>query len=755
MSFAFSQVEPNRSGQVAPDIGFGSFMGNAFRQGINDGAFPAISRMTEMWLENNDSALFGLIQWEGSQEMSADVANQRAKDAGLRLHFDEPVRASVYAIMADRKEREQQRQFFIENGMTSPGRFVGALGAQMLGSMLNPIDFGTMFLPMVGSTRLAAGAAMLGRSSARRTLQRGILTSHENLVKNHVPFPKFTAAVIDGTAGQALVEIPLLVANLQDQADYGFQDFAINVAAGGLFSGGFRISMDAAMNIFGKVQAHTRKQMFRRALDQFAKDEDTDVHRFVDIDENMLKQQAIFDEAEARGRAKQEVAPISEFEGTARSEGKVPVRTPEESNTFYESLTRSEKETLESHVEGSPQVKASTKKTAVIHKIFDKAAPLEEPLTVYRVVNLEEMPAGQAKAYPGDESNILSVTRSREGAQRYADDMGWKEGQYRIEEITLAPGTRVLALDGKWNTLHREQQELIVDTRGDIGDSNNVVHKTDPKVRKRARQLRENAVRKLIRDEKKAHDPEKKYNELKLQEIQRQIAEGKILKSEDIHRYRHLLVGKKGQEIIDEETKNLEDRIRAATGEVDISTLSPLQRLFLNKVARHYTKEDPQKIKDEGFSGDVVYFAFNDQYKGSFGDNKIELLITPRIAKDLEVDVYDLFLAAPDEMLPTTMHWEKYLVENPPEGMTSAQVRDLAEDPIGGGEELKLDDAYLLQAINKHPELLDQLPIKINRKLTSADIDGFTPQERAFINQSARPDTEGIQAGIDCLINNG
>jgi hypothetical protein len=298
--FPFRIAEPNQTGQLTRwDIPINRWLDVKQDEGLHDRAGAALARLGE-------------DIFSGGPEISAEEANSRYALEGLK--FDSPINEERARLMHERKRMELRNLAYMESAAHSwfSAKAAAGLGTSMLSSLLHPVDFATIFVPVVGVEAKAAGIAKLGGGALRQRLARGLIT--EEALAASTRFPKFNAAFIEGTVGNAIAEIPLLIQNMRDQAVYGPEDSAINILAGGLFAAGIRVSleglgraMEAAAFVHRSLDPQTREAMFLKGIDDYAKGRDIKVDDYVKVDDNVIRSKVVFDEAGARQKAETEV----------------------------------------------------------------------------------------------------------------------------------------------------------------------------------------------------------------------------------------------------------------------------------------------------------------------------------------------------------------------------------------------------------------------------------------------------------------
>lgn len=209
-------------------------LGATARQTITELPIPSVVRMAEL----------GNAQLTG-QRIDAASARQRIADAGLQGRLsvsDEGMTSEALNILIERKRNEIKRQEVLSR---SPGGF--AMGAARLGtafaaSLMDPLNVGLAFVPVVGEARymryLANARGVLGRTAVRAGV-----------------------GAAEGAVGAALVEPLVYAAKTHEQADYDFTDSLLNVAFGTVFGGGLHAVAggvgDAARAVRPRVEPNT------------------------------------------------------------------------------------------------------------------------------------------------------------------------------------------------------------------------------------------------------------------------------------------------------------------------------------------------------------------------------------------------------------------------------------------------------------------------------------------------------------------
>lgn len=305
--FAFSQVEPDTGVVQKPQIPLGRFLGAAWDQGLHDSMAGSLYRISEQFQLEHDVSFWGLLDQQAGRKLTAEEANAQYGDQQLR--FSEPVYEGMARLMRERQDANKQREYLLANGNDSWTRLGLAFGASMLASLANPVDFATMFIPIVGEEAAAGKLAALGAGRVRQMLARGIVTEERlaGAVGVKALTPKVMAAAIEGSVGQTIAEIPLYISNRMDQTPYTLADSAVNIALGGAFAVSLRLGLEGAARLLRKASRETKEAAFQKALSDTLLGKDVDVGRIVEVDPHVIRERVIFDEVSAHAKAAQEV----------------------------------------------------------------------------------------------------------------------------------------------------------------------------------------------------------------------------------------------------------------------------------------------------------------------------------------------------------------------------------------------------------------------------------------------------------------
>jgi len=184
--------------------------------------------------------------------LSRDDANDRYGIKG-ELKFDadtpEPVAAELNAL----KREELARKDTIARGSGGFGAAAAQLGVGLAVSIVDPINVGSAFIPVVGEARFAMWAERFG-----------------------TPLARLAKGTIEGAAGAAMVEPIVLGAARQEQADYGAADSFLNIVFGAAIGGGLHVGVGALADRFGSAPLEKRETHLRAAVGDLVETGTTD-----------------------------------------------------------------------------------------------------------------------------------------------------------------------------------------------------------------------------------------------------------------------------------------------------------------------------------------------------------------------------------------------------------------------------------------------------------------------------------------------
>lgn len=214
------------------------------------------------------------------QILDADAARARINAEGLDGHLqipDQGIPAPALQILIDRKHEELKRAQVMSRGRGGVAETSVRLGVALAGSLLDPLNIASAFVPVVGEARYAKMIAGAGGIVGRTAVRAGV-------------------GAAEGVVGAALIEPIVASSKALEQADYDMADSLLNIGFGGVFGAGlhtiggaagdvWRYARGSAGDTVKRVAAATRSQALRTAIGQAAGGERVNVDPIVRLDE--------------------------------------------------------------------------------------------------------------------------------------------------------------------------------------------------------------------------------------------------------------------------------------------------------------------------------------------------------------------------------------------------------------------------------------------------------------------------------------
>ena len=268
MSDILPREDPTTSGRVTKlDVPLSRFLSESFHAGQDESMYHAIANTIEDQINKS---------FTGSKMLQPDEANQKYAIGNLK--FTEPVNSEVARTMNERERQKMDRDMYLYSG-AGHGRWLPGVAASILGSMANPLDFGSMFVPFVGEAGKVPAATRIGR-----VLQRGLIPMK---AFDEVPVPKLVSGMVQGSAWAAMADMPkILQSHVEDQPMPAIGADMVGQAA---FAGALHGIGEGLKFISGK----THEMMSRQAMNDFMEDKTISAHQYLPMDEHIIQFQSI------------------------------------------------------------------------------------------------------------------------------------------------------------------------------------------------------------------------------------------------------------------------------------------------------------------------------------------------------------------------------------------------------------------------------------------------------------------------------
>ena len=186
----------------------------------------------------------------------------------------EGIKEGYAQLLADNYDKRQAIQQTLSRSKGGFGLGAAQFGTMLLGSVLDPLNVASAFVPVFPGARFAHLVAKYGKTKARAI-----------------------KGVVEGTVGAGIVEpLPLGAAALEQDENYGLFDSFLNVTVGGVLGGGLHVGFGKISDIIERRSAKTKEQALVTAIKQVASDQEVEVTPIMKADlektfaENLKKQ---------------------------------------------------------------------------------------------------------------------------------------------------------------------------------------------------------------------------------------------------------------------------------------------------------------------------------------------------------------------------------------------------------------------------------------------------------------------------------
>ena len=267
------------------------YLYNSGKEALYHSPFSGTYRMTELYLEEADWAN------QGSRKLSSDEANEEFGIEG-QLTFNNPIYANAAQIMRDRKQAEIDRGYMMSTGSTSWLRIAGGLGVGFAATALDPINFASMFIPIVGGAKISGQMSAAWGGAMRARLAQGLIQENKfNKFLTRVPgfsgggakSQRVAKGFIEGAVGAGVVEPFVLFPAYMEASNYNWKDTALNMGMGAALGSTLHLTFGAVSDRFAKAGKKTHDLASRTMMKQFLNDETmTSADKVLSVDQNVV-----------------------------------------------------------------------------------------------------------------------------------------------------------------------------------------------------------------------------------------------------------------------------------------------------------------------------------------------------------------------------------------------------------------------------------------------------------------------------------
>ncbi len=177
---------------------------------------------------------------------------------------DDGIKEGLAKLLAERKDKRDSFNLTLNASRGGFGLGAAQFGVAIAGSLLDPLNIASAFVPTLGTARAATLAAKFGKNGGR-----------------------FMTGVMDGMVGAAILE-PLVIgaaAAEQDQ-DYNLMDSFLNVAIGGALGGGLHVGFGKISDRIERSNQEVKDKATVLAVEQAAGDKDITAGSLHKVTEN-------------------------------------------------------------------------------------------------------------------------------------------------------------------------------------------------------------------------------------------------------------------------------------------------------------------------------------------------------------------------------------------------------------------------------------------------------------------------------------
>ena len=193
---------------------------------------------------------------------------------GLTVGTD-GITEGLASLLADRHDERSAFQTTLSRSRGGFGLGAAQFGVALAGSVIDPLNVASAFIPSVAVARGATMAAKIRPSGAVRAVRQRL--------DGKTSGSRFATGTIDGAIGAVAVE-PLVIgaAALEGDDDYTLMDSFLNVALGSALGGGLHWGAGKISDRINKLPAPTRDQAQRTSVAQLALDKEVEVTKLIE-----------------------------------------------------------------------------------------------------------------------------------------------------------------------------------------------------------------------------------------------------------------------------------------------------------------------------------------------------------------------------------------------------------------------------------------------------------------------------------------
>lgn len=588
-------LEPQRqatTGTVTYRDKTSNYLDAMWDQGYTDSVFNAVRSFEELRIADRGPVLspedatarYGLPGLDFTKFKTFELTEERAQ------------------ILNDRRQKELDRMAIISGGMQGAGRFTAGMGSAMLASVLNPIDFASMFVPVVGSSTRAAELAATGARGWRVGMAKGLIQAekHQSI--------KLLHPAIDASVGQALVEIPVLANKMVEiNPEYGVGTSLMNIGGAAVLGTGIRYSIDAAVAGWKRLRPETKQAMVKEAVNQILQDQTVSVAKYVEIDEAVLLRKVQFDEAAAAARLLQTIDVD---------------RIAAEVKKLYPNAGKLQAAMMIPREDGTADVRSGFAHWApeVIGDLTEEElSRAVRGYTTESGVFIHENEVAKLRGL----DFVSEETFTSEGIKQYEQMLETRKIPQDDEDI-LMDGIKKIVRNMRG--MERTDKQIVAALESAVNQRAENYYFSRPEIREKVQKARDAEMQKLLEQERAAWDEEGTFKREVQDEIKRQQDAGRVLTPDQIRKYspeRDVL--KANDELVKNDITALEQQLGAAEQNDVESRIIKMLDKAIDALGSDQSKlmSDPFLIETLGKPAlKALLVAIRELYRGGLALNK-------------------------------------------------------------------------------------------------------------------------------------
>jgi len=382
---------------------------------------------------------------------------------GLTVGTD-GITEGLASLLADRHDERSAFQTTLSRSRGGFGLGAAQFGVALAGSVIDPLNVASAFIPSVAVARGATMAAKIRPSGAVRAVRQRL--------DGKTSGSRFATGTIDGAIGAVAVE-PLVIgaAALEGDDDYTLMDSFLNVALGSALGGGLHWGAGKISDRINKLPAPTRDQAQRTSVAQLALDKEVEVTKLIDnvektnvakVEEQAGKKIVYNSDGEPKvvdviDISKNGTITVRDVDGTEKIidasdlRGKSPFDEDYEVNDIaVSSMTETELNTQIADLEANLQTARESNDAVLSEKLA----------TDRKAIELEiDRRAGKTIERPVDPNMEQAIEADLATFQKQIDDIRAKAEKRKNKRITAAEQKKLAELQEKISVRQTQLQE--------------------------------------------------------------------------------------------------------------------------------------------------------------------------------------------------------------------------------------------------------------------------------------------------------